>query len=296
MTKKPHGVRGMTRVEVVVLVIMLILLLGFIFPALILRRPNPVPRMCGVHLSGLGKAMLIYANDYNDRLPYAGGPNSVWAARVPNWRADTAEEAYGIEPNNPGRASISAGLYLLIKYEEVEPKAFVCPFDQGVAEFKPKKYGIRDKELIDLWDFGPEPPKHVSYAFYQPHGGPIPTVKSPSALAIAADRNPWMDSPFVKARSFAEFEPDIAPFGGTQEQALRGNAIAHKGDGQNVLFLDSHVEFSKRSYCGLDDDNIYTSWDGTDKIRGRPARFGSVPADPDDSLLVNDPAVAPGGP
>lgn len=102
-----------------------------------------------------------------------------------------------------------------------------------------------------------------------------------------------MDSPFVKARLFAKFKPDIDPLNGTTDEALAGNAIAHNGDGQNVLFLDSHVNFLKRSYCGLDEDNIYTAWDGTEKVRGKPAQFGSVPADREDSLLVNDPPVPP---
>jgi hypothetical protein len=56
-----------------------------------------------------------------------------------------------------------------------------------------------------------------------------------------------------------------------------------------VLFLDTHVSFEELPYCSLEDDNIYTSWDGTDKIRGKPPVFGSQPADERDSLLVNDP-------
>ncbi len=59
-----------------------------------------------------------------------------------------------------------------------------------------------------------------------------------------------------------------------------------------MLFLDSHVDFKGRPFCGLDQDNIYTSWDGQDKIRGVPPKLGSAPADPLDSLLVNDPVQA----
>jgi hypothetical protein len=55
------------------------------------------------------------------------------------------------------------------------------------------------------------------------------------------------------------------------------------------MFLDTHVSWEWRSYCGFEDDNIYTFWDGTDKVRGRPPKFGSQPAGAKDSLLVNDP-------
>ncbi len=79
---------------------------------------------------------------------------------------------------------------------------------------------------------------------------------------------------------------------------MLGNASAHRGwanrkDGQNVLFLDMHVAYEKRSYCGVADDNIYTSWVGADKMRGQSPKLGSQPADARDSLLVNDPP-APG--
>jgi len=133
---------------------------------------------------------------------------------------------------------------------------------------------------------------HVSYAYYRAHGAVKLTLQGDSDLAMAADRNPWMDSPFKRAKDFSAFMPDRAPFTGTQESALRGNTWAHSGDGQNVLFLDCHVEFSKRAFCGVDDDNVYTFWDDDDKVRGWPATFGAVPADMTDSLLVNDPALA----
>jgi len=291
--KKRHGERGLTRVEILVVAVLCAVLLVVVIPILRSRPPHGWRLGCGTNLSGLGKAMLIYANDYGDRFPRAGGPDSLWAARLPDWKAQTRQEAYGIEPNDPGQASISASLYLLIKYAEVDPKWFVCPQEEGTIRFKRRNYGVWYQEAIDLWDFGPDPPKHVSYAYHQPYNKHFLTVNSPSDMAVAADRNPWMDSPFAKARPFSRFKPDIDAFNGTHDEAVQGNAFAHKGEGQNVLFLDGHGEFAKRSYCGLDDDNIYTAWDGADKVRGKPAQFGRVPADREDSLLVNDPAAPP---
>lgn len=61
-----------------------------------------------------------------------------------------------------------------------------------------------------------------------------------------------------------------------------------------VLFLDSHVEFEKRPYCGLQDDNIYTISEkpATGDPVGKPPTFGSHPANAHDSLLVNDPLLS----
>ena len=120
---------------------------------------------------------------------------------------------------------------------------------------------------------------------------------------MAADRNPWIKSPAADQAVWANFRPDVTYVGGaigTSDQAKQGNAIAHQMDGQNVLFLDSHVEFAKRAYCSIEDDNIYTvSTDTTGKgsIFGAMPTAGSacVPMNRKDSLLVHDPDSFGGG-
>jgi len=269
-----------------------LLFLVLVLPAV--PRSRAFRMTCGTNLAGIGKSMLIYANDYEDQLPQAGGRHSAWAARIPDWKAPNRYAAYGLDPSGTGgQASISASLYLLVKYAEALPPSFVCTGEVKVTRFELAVLrGLpQDFALIDAWDFGPDPLRHVSYAYQQVYGSHRLTTDGNPGMAIAAERNPWMDSPFGKGGNFASFSPDIAPFGGTMQAALQGNARAHRGDGQNVLFLDSHVEFARRAFCAVDDDNIYTAWDGADKVRGQPAQFGSVPAGPTDSLLVNDPVV-----
>jgi len=251
-----------------------------------LPRSTAFRMVCGTNLSGLGKAMLIYSNDYDDELPRSGSENSVWAAKIADWKALNRFNAYVLRPDgSDGVGTISSCFYLLVKYAEVTPKSFLCKHDKGVKEFKPSKHGAHGRDLIDLWDFGPEPTKHYSYSYHMPFSGFALTNADEPNLAVAADRNPWMDSPFQKAKDFEAFDPN-----GNWEAIKAGNAIGHQGDGQNVLFLDNHVGFEKRSFCGVNEDNIYTYWDGGDIRRGAPAKFGSKPADRMDSLLVNDPA------
>ncbi len=81
------------------------------------------------------------------------------------------------------------------------------------------------------------------------------TTSSDPGMAIAADRNPWLSNPLIQI--LTDF---ILPPTGTPEQQMNGNSTSHGEEGQNVLFLDSHVGFEKRSYCAIEDDNIYTSW------------------------------------
>jgi len=264
-------------------------LVAFFFTAAhvsVARRGGTAYRLtCGTNLSGIGKAMLIYSNDYDDELPRAAGPNSKWGP-TPDWCADTRSAAYSLTNDANGQASISANFYLLVRYVEVTPKSFICTHDRKTTEFIPAKYGVRNKDLIDLWDFGPDPSKHVSYAYHIPYG-PYPlTASSDPAMAIAADRNPWLISPGANPRNFNAFDPN-----GPREAIKRGNTIPHQEDGQNVLFMDGRTSFEKSSACGLNNDNIYTSWSGSDIKKGTRPTLKSQPADPTDSLLVHDPPI-----
>ncbi|MBN2592283.1 MAG: hypothetical protein JXA81_02160, partial [Sedimentisphaerales bacterium] len=178
------------------------------------------------------------------------------------------------------------------KYAEVTPKSFICKGDSGVSEFKPSDYGAGDRDLIDLWDFGPESEKHCSYSYHMPFGLYALTTSSEPGMAVAADRNPLQDSPAASAKTWPG---TFSPTGG-KEAIKYGNAIAHQEDAQNVLFLDIHVGQEKVPFCGINDDNIYTYWDGGDIRVGSPPTIGSAPQDRLDSLLVTDGAgsVGPG--
>jgi len=288
--------RAFTVRDALFLVLACLFAAAIIVPMLARVRIIPNRITCSAHLCTVGKAMLFYASDYEDELPRAGGRESVWSARTPAWMAKDRNQAFDMAPDGTGgRAGISASLYLLVKHAEILPRYFLCidsegRYERGASKFHPAKYGIRDTAMTDLWDFGPNPPLHCSYAYQMIYSSHRHTVLREPAMVIAGDRNPWMDSPSTKARDFSRFRADFPPGGATRDDRRYGNAVSHEGDGQNVLFLDSHVEFWTRPFSRVDEDNIYTRWNDGDKTRGVPPALGMVPADPNDSFLVNDPA------
>ena len=289
--------KGFTLVELLVVIAIIALLMGILMPALARVRQLAFRMVCGTNLSGIGKAMLIYANDYEDELPRAGGRESEWGNVT--WDAADRYGAYGVSASDGsgGNATISSCFYLLVKYAEVTPKSFICKGDTGATEFSLADEGTvgTDFEMIDAWDFGDNADEHCSYSYHAPFGSYALTTSSEPGLAVASERNPWIKSPAAEAGDFSLFTPDLQGFGGTTETALAGNAISHQGDGQNVLFLDSHVEFAKRSFCSLEDDNIFTK----STISGKGDAYGDMPvagsgsgSEPynrKDSLLLHDP-------
>jgi prepilin-type processing-associated H-X9-DG protein len=285
---------GLTRLEALVVVLVVVFIVGGIFsilwPGMARERRIDIAIRCGSNLAGIGKAMLTYAADYNGAFPVAGGRGTRWGDVLLDWSGQDRSGAFGLDPNGAGgEATVGSSLYLLVRGRYITPEEFVCPVDRGTREFSPLLYGLRDKGFADLWDSGPEPGRHVSYAYHVPYGAYPLTTASEPGLAVAADRNPWIDSPFAKARDFSKFKPDIAPHRGTTDQACCGNSPSHRQSGQNVLFIDGHVQMQRRAFCSIEDDNIYTvsGRPGGDPW-GTPPRLGSQPANRKDSLLVND--------
>ncbi|NQV31852.1 MAG: hypothetical protein HQ515_04115 [Phycisphaeraceae bacterium] len=218
-------------------------------------------RVCQTRLSGLGKAMLLYCNDYDDEFPKAGGRANEWVPTIPNWRAQTRKAAFGLNYNS-GKATLTSSLYLLVKYVEVTPKQFVCPSDPETREFKLESVPDelpKDFKLYDAWDFGGRydasnnPASHCSYAYHMPFNNYALTTTHEPGMAVLADRNPWMNPKRVTDPNLG-WEPFI---NGGADAISNGNSDTHQRQGQNVLFLDSHVAFETRATCGVEKDNIY---------------------------------------
>jgi prepilin-type processing-associated H-X9-DG protein len=198
--------------------------------------------------------MNIYGNeDENGRFPRAGGRNSTHGPPpLTDWQALTEAAAFG---GPPGVATITSSLWLLVKGDYATTKQFVCKSD-------PDTTGVfRHSNPWEVWDFGETPGEYCSYAYHIPYDDPdgfsygLNSACNP-AMPVCADRNPGDDS---------------------------DNSRSHQDEGQNVMFVDGHVDFEKNEGdrrgrdCGIDNDDIYS---------GEGA--GGTPIDRYDAVLLNE--------
>jgi hypothetical protein len=276
-----------------------------IFPVLEKVKRISQKVVCGTNLKGLGTAITVYSNDYDDNYPQLPG-NGPWAKELgfPYYLEKPDFET--TQSNTP--RTISSSLYLLVREADVHPKSFVCPWaDQ--TEFD--NSNPNNSSFVDLWDFGIEPYKHVSYSYHNPYGKFSPNGFRSAAFAVSADMNPWFQDGNIVPPGKDNLPPQVIKIPAEllnvrpwktedltlrrqQNQELRElwkpsnstNELPHRGplekkakyaEGQNVLFGDGHSSWEKQPNVGVKYDNIYTYWSVEEDPSEQDKQGGTAP-------------------
>jgi prepilin-type processing-associated H-X9-DG protein len=284
--------KGLSLIEVIVVIVIIFVLLGLLMPLFTGIRKSPIRVICGTNLKGLGTAMTVYANDYNGNYPELKGTGP-WS-KVLGFAYDLTEPDFkdGGAQDNVGR-TITASWYMLVREADVAPKSFVCPVSDQ-EEFDGKNPLNRD--IVELWDFGPDPYKYVSYVMHNPYGRFPSHEKLPASFVVAADMNPYMENgDFISNPKDTVLHKKADPSSPFLNQLY--NASHHGTEGQNVLYADGHSSWETRPDVGVKNDNIYTYWriKTDEKPNELDQRIGQPPTgrspendakDKDDSFLA----------
>ena len=255
--------KGLTRRDVVVLLV--IIATFYIGATVLLNRMTymGLRTVCGSNLWGLGTAMLVYAQDYDGAYPQLPG-NGPWAKEL-----GFDYYSFGGPQAEAGR-TISASFYLLVRQADVSPKSFVCSRSSQVS-FEGEN--PQNLDITELWDFGADPYKHVSYSMHNPYGKYPAHDDMSATFAVAGDMSPWFDGGDIVAPG-DKTAPQVITWN-KQKTYRHGNSSNHTTNkkmfmffgpaksirtGQNVLFGDGHIAFEKSANCGVGEDNIYTFW------------------------------------
>lgn len=276
--------KGLTRIELLIVAIVVALVIIVVNQIFIIPRYRIASRVyCITNLKGLGVAMTVYAYDYDDEYPKLG--KGAWSKELGYSYDDTDFPAYTHE----GSCTITSSLYLLVREADVSPKSFVCTeaAPDGTSN-KQNRYiefdGHNSKtlDIVELWDFGPEPYKHVGYAYHNPYGKYPTGDWLPASFATLADMNPWLSNGEIQNIQNENSAPQIIRI--TDPTTWKyGISLNHQykdknySEGQNVLFADGHTAFEKQPNVGVRRDNIYTFWSTEDNPTEQDIQGGTAP-------------------
>ena len=258
---------------------------------------------CADNLRKIAQGLMIYSNDNRSQYPRTLAPplgadekDQAKLNPTPTWGTPyETDRALGAAPEanpfgdvaRPAPNDITAALFLLLRTVKITSDAFVCPstgrraWDYGGGQ-NTAKHWTNWKGHAGLRD-------HLGYSYQNPYpsadaravGFRLGNTTS-AQFAVAADMNRGADE-------LVKITPD------SPMSKLRGvNSLNHGGDGQNVAFGDSHVEWLKTPLVGWDGDNIYTFGRDGRRPRGMERKMEKEPAngvvgspvDEKDSILL----------
>jgi len=267
------------------------LLVSILMPALGKAKELAKQIMCGSQLSGLGKSVMMYENDYKEQSPKAWSSDLLNTAGrgvgfgmyndlavnpilKPRWASGVLDSATEREKY----PTIGLCLYLLVKKTDVDPKAFVCPSAPNDTPMKltdAQAVNAAVTEWTQLGDF--QGGGNLSYSYNEPWDRHCDS-SAPGSLALMADKNWCFDTAMFGVNVPAHVAPQTGDnadvgrdaFSGTWDDtplagqatpnARHGNSNNHQTRCQNVLFYGTHVTKSTTPLVGVGNDNIYTFW------------------------------------
>jgi hypothetical protein len=281
-----------TAAEVLVVTAVILLLVALVIALRGGRRQDFRTRSsCPGNLSGIAKGLYTYATENNDEWPIAGhmpaeaeevgrvryAPGSIGVKR-----GSANDPKAGESTEKDDVLSTTRNLWALVRTGGTSPRSFLCPNSQDSPNM--------DDDPTQFWDFASY--REVSYGYQVPYGKHgKPTTECDLRMALAADKGPYGAA--LEAGAANPGVPTMTR-NSSPEDWMPWNSPNHGGEGQVVLFADSHAEFLPKPIVGVEKDNIYTRWSAADgggtasnlpRVQGTPPTGIETPWSDTDSFI-----------
>ena len=291
--RTPPAARAFTLVELLVVIGIIAVLVSILLPSLGRAREQAGRSKCANNLRQIALGTRMYANENRGKFPrtyYTPGSGLLNSNKGGRGNAPKADPFDRVNPAGPvGSGNVAASAYLLLRGKYVVGDSFRCP-GNPLAE-------TLDPSTIDSYANFPTPMRNYnsySYAASFPNNNAIKQgwkldLSSSPEWPVAADLNPGFGG-----RNFSNTDVQdvraVAYNDGPRAMA-RANTNNHKNQGQNVAYVDGHVEFHTSPFCGPLwpgrpwRDNVFANTDGVNAATGKGGKVHAQPHGRYDAVL-----------
>ena len=316
--------KAFTLIELLVVVAIIALLISILLPSLSRARELAKRAVCGSNQRGIGQGMHIYANDNREWFPAhyfnkgtvnVGPPSDCEVQYVKTLGLDYNKAT--TTSTNSQMSHPSRSLFLLIVGGQQTAGQFVCPSSADEVDDMRNRGNYQSDDATGdtsaaragktRFDFAGY--TKLSYAYQNPYGRRgRPRETLDSRMPISCDKGPYYTSgeeadPGCGAL-LDQRDEGIAPpedwegrdptevMKYSNEEWRNYNSPNHNFEGQNILFVDGHVDFVRKPIAGVHNDNIFTAInDYIDQTKSMVGVVGTegesyVPLTQTDSYLV----------
>jgi prepilin-type N-terminal cleavage/methylation domain-containing protein/prepilin-type processing-associated H-X9-DG protein len=303
--------KGFTLIELLVVVAIIALLISILLPSLSRARELAKRAVCGSNQRSIGQGMHIYSNDNEEWFPHhffsatiTGGTGTAppqhgitWVGTLGNGLdyqketsggTGTGSTSYSTNSSHPSRS-----LFLLVAGGQSTVGLFNCPSAgdteddlRNTPSSGNETAAIPGKNRYDFKSYGA-----LSYGYQLPYGNKArPTQSRDSQMPLTADKGPYYEGVTADKNGLkggSDVRSGVIKPDGKGKTLLKDllqlsnedwtdyNSRNHGGEGQNIMFVDGHVDFERRPIEGVNNDNIYTIMEDNSSIED--SVLGQIP-------------------
>ena len=257
--RPPLGRHGFTLVELLVVIGIIALLISILLPSLNRAREQANRIKCASNLRQLAMAGLIYASENRGQFPrtyWEKHPDTPAVKhQVPDDSNRNKDNAYSLSnPRGPvGTNNVSASFYHLLKSTDLTAEAFLCPSTDATRTWAG---GGSNQSVQDKTNFAKPYKDFCSYSYNSPFGdqdavnkGRTFNSSTTPDMPFAADINPGNSGNMANGDTRGS-RITTHPFNASKKDQARANSNNHRNEGQNVVYVDAHVEWNATQFAG----------------------------------------------